>query len=166
MQKKTVGELLSKFHHVGMVVRNIDQAVECFQGLGLGPFGSSNLIHVNRKMDGQPVAGDAKVIARTATMGPIAIELLQPVSGKSNAQKWLESHGEGISHLAFIVDNIEEAKSIMVEKGFTMIYSSDNEGGGGMAFFSNDKVGGIIIEMEQLPPHLDKDPYWGFKPWD
>jgi catechol 2,3-dioxygenase-like lactoylglutathione lyase family enzyme len=46
----------------------------------------------------------------------------------------LESHGEGINHIAFIVDDIEEATSIMVEAGFKVISSSKNEGGGGMAF--------------------------------
>jgi len=166
MKRKTVGELLSKFHHVGVVVRNVDRAVEYFQGLGIGPFESSNLVHINRRMDGKPVVGDVKVIVKTATIGRIGIELLQPVSGTSTPQKWLESHGEGISHMAFIVDDIEEAKSTMVEAGFTVVSSSDNEGGGGMAFFSNEKVGGLIIEMEELPPHLDKDPYWGHKPWD
>jgi len=166
MKKKTVGELLSKFHHVGMVVKDVDQAVEYFQGLGMGPFESSSLIHINRKMYGKPVPGDVKVIVKTTTIGPIGIELIQPVSGKSTPQNWLESHGEGISHIAFIVDDIEEAKSTMIEEGFTIISSSDNEGGGGMAFFSTDAVGGIIIEMEELPPHLDKDPYWGHKPWD
>jgi methylmalonyl-CoA/ethylmalonyl-CoA epimerase len=166
MRKKTVGELLSKFHHVGVVVRNVDQAVKYFQGLGIGPFESSNLVHINRRIDGKPAPGDAKVIARTTTMGPIGIELLQPISGKSTAQMWLESHGEGISHIAFIVDDIEEAKSTMVEAGFTIFTSMDNEGGGGTAFFSNEKVGGVVIEMEELPPHLDKDPYWGHKPWE
>ena len=164
MKKKTVGELLSKFHHVGVVLKDVDQAVKYLQGLGIGPFEPSKLVHTNRKIYGKPAAGDAKVIARTATIGPIGIELLQPVSGKSTAQMWLENHGEGISHLAFIVDDIEEAKSTMVEAGFTIVSSSDNEGGGGMAFFATDEVGGLIIEMEELPPHLDNDPYWGYKP--
>ena len=166
MKRKTVGELLIKFHHVGMVVRNVDQAVGFFQGLGIGPFESSKLIHINRRMYGKPVPGDVRVIVKTTTIGPIGIELIQPVTGKSTPQEWLESHGEGISHLAFVVDDIEEAKSTMVEEGFNIIYSSDNEGGGGMAFFSTSEVGGIIIELEELPPHLDKDAYWGNKPWD
>jgi len=166
MKKKTVRELLSKFHHVGMVVKNVDRAVEYFQGLGIGPFESSKLVHTNRRIYGKPAPGDAKLIVRTTTIGPMGIELLQPVSGKSTPQMWLESHGEGISHMAFIVDDIEEAKSIMVEAGFTIVSSLDNEGGGGTAFFSTDEVGGMIIEMDELPPHLDKDPYWGNKPWD
>lgn len=33
-------------------------------------------------------------------VGPIAVELLQPVDGPSVFQEWLERHGEGIHHLA------------------------------------------------------------------
>ena len=36
---------------------------------------------------------------------------------------------------------------------------------GGMAYFDTDKIGGVQIELEQLPPHLDDDPYWSLKPW-
>ena len=52
-----------------------------------------------------------------------------------------------------------------MEAGFKVIYSSKNEGGGGMAFFDTDRVGGIVIELEELPPHLADDPYWGIKSW-
>ena len=38
MKKKTVGELLSKFHHLAIIVKDVDQAVDYLQGLGIGPF--------------------------------------------------------------------------------------------------------------------------------
>ncbi len=66
--------------------------------------------------------------------------------------------------MAFIVDNIREAKSVMVDAGFALIYSSENQGGADMAFFSSEKLGGVIIETEELPSHLDEDPYWGHRP--
>lgn len=166
MKKKTIGELLSKFHHVGVMVKNIDEAVEYYQRLGMGPFEPSNLVHIDRQMFGKPVPADVKNIVKATRMGPIGIELIQPVSGKSVHREWLESHGEGINHIGFIVDDIGEAMSIMVEAGFKVISSSKNEGGGGMAFFDTDKIGGIIIEMEELPPHLNEDPYWGIIQWD
>jgi methylmalonyl-CoA/ethylmalonyl-CoA epimerase len=164
MRRKTVAELMSRFHHLGVVVRNMEGAVEYLHSLGMGPFESSNLVHINRKMEGKPVAGDVKIIVKAGMLGPIWIEFLQPVSGVSTPGEWLEHHGEGISHMAFIVDNIKEAKSVMGDAGFALIYSSDNQGGGGMAFFSNEKLGGLIIEMEELPSQLDKDPYWGHEP--
>ena len=98
-------------------------------------------------------------------MGPIGIELVQPVSGESVQKEWLERRGEGVNHICFIVDDIDEATAMMVEEGFEVTSSSNNEGGGGMAYFDTDKVGGIAIELEELPPHLNEDPYWGIEPW-
>ena len=161
MKKKTLRELLSKFHHVGVVVKNIDEAVEYFQGLGIGPFEPSNLVHIDRKMYGKPVPADVKNIIKATKMGPIGIELIQPVSGESPHKRFLESRGEGINHLAFVVDDIEEAISIMLEAGFKLLSSSKNQGGGGMAYFDTDKVGGVQIELEEIPPHLSDDSFWG-----
>ena len=28
-----------------------------------------------------------------------------------------------------------------------------------------DKVGGVMIELDELPPHLSDDFYWGMCPW-
>jgi len=79
-EKKDGRELLSRFHHVGMVVKNLDQAVRYLQGLGIGPFESSKLVHINRKMHGKPVPGDVKVMIQATRIGSIGIELLQPVT--------------------------------------------------------------------------------------
>ena len=164
MKKKTIGELLSKFHHMGVVVKNVDEAAEYYQGLGIGPFEPSNLVHIDRKVYGKPVT-DVKLVAKGIALGSIGFELVQPVSGETPQKKFLESQGEGINHIAFVVDDIEEAISIMVEAGFKVISNAKNEGGGGMAFFDTDKTGGVQIELEELPPHLNEDPYWGLKPW-
>ena len=164
MKKKTIGELLSRFHHIGVVVRNIDKAVEYYQALGIGPFEPSNLVHIDRRIYGTPVT-DVKFAAKGIALGSIGFELVQPVSGETPQKEFLESRGEGINHIAFIVDDIKEAISIMVEAGFKVVSSAKNEGGGGVAFFDTDKIGGVQIELEELPPHLNEDPYWGLKPW-
>ena len=112
MQKKSIGELLTKFHHVGVLVGDIDQTVEYYQGLGIGPFGPSNLLHKDRKVHGKP-SPDVQNVARVTTMGPIGFDLVQPVSGESVQKEFLESRGEGINHTCYIVDDIEEAMSVM-----------------------------------------------------
>jgi methylmalonyl-CoA epimerase len=165
MTKKTIGELLSRFHHISVIVKDLDRAVEYYEALGMGPFEPSNMVHIDRKLYGKPTPSDIKNVVKATNLGPIGIELLQPVSGESPQKKFLESHGEGIHHIAFIVDDIKEATAIMTEAGFEVVSSSNNQGGGGMAFFDADKVGGVQIELEELPPHLQEDRYWGLKPW-
>ena len=164
MDKEGVGKLLSRFHHIGLVVKNVDESAEYYESLGLGPFEPSNLTHIDRKVYGKP-APDVKLAAKGTVLGPIGIELVQPVSGETPQKKFLESKGEGINHIAFVVDDIEEAISIMAEAGFKAVSIAKNKGGGGVAFFDTDKNGGVMIELEELPPHLNEDPYWGLKPW-
>jgi|TARA_Y100000031_G_C8223885_1_gene387337 4-hydroxyphenylpyruvate dioxygenase-like putative hemolysin len=156
--KKGLGELLSRFHHVGVLVKNMDEAVEYYRGLGIGPFESFNLVQIDRKVYGKP-APNVKVIAKGAQMGPIGFELVQPVSGKSVQKEWLKRRGEGINHLAFLVEDIEEATSIMVEAGFKVISCAKNKGGGGTAYFDTDKIGGVIIAQHELPPGVNR--LWG-----
>ena len=59
-----------------------------------------------------------------------------------------------------MVDDIQEAIAVMIQEGFKLISYAKNEGGGGMAYFDTDKVGGVQIELEQLPPFLADDPFW------
>jgi len=165
MKKKTIGEILSKFHHISIIVNDMDKAVKYYEALGIGPFEDSNMVHIDRKLYGKPAPTDIKNLVKATNLGPIGIELLQPVFGESPQKQFLKSHGEGIHHIAFIVDDIKEATSIMIEAGFNVVSSSNNKGGGGMAFFDTDRVGGVQIELEELPPHLENDRYWGLKPW-
>ncbi len=53
----------------------------------------------------------------------------------------------------------------MAEAGFEPASAALNEGGGGMAYFDTDKIGGLMIELDALPPHLSDDYYWGTCPW-
>ena len=162
--KKTVGDLLTRMHHIGVMVSDADRAVEYYQSIGIGPFGPSNLVHVDREVYGSP-APDVKNVARVTTLGPIGFEVVQAISGVSVQQEFLDRRGEGINHTAFIVDDIHEAIEVMSAGGFKTISYANNVGGGGSAYFDTDKIGGVQIELEELPAHLDDDPYWGLKPW-
>ena len=65
MGRKTVGELLSRFHHVGVMVRDVDEAVDY---LGIGPFEPSNLDHMDRKVFSKPVS-DTRFSAQVGKLG-------------------------------------------------------------------------------------------------
>ena len=162
--KKTVGDLLTRMHHIGVMVRDVDEAAQYYESLGIGPFIPSTLVHVDRVVRGKP-APDVQNVAKVTRLGPIGFEVVQAISGESLQTEFIERRGEGINHTCFVVDDIQEAIEVMAEAGFSPIAHAKNVGGGGVAYFDTDRVGGVQIEMEQLPPHLDDDPYWGFKPW-
>jgi len=142
---------LSKVDQVGIIVRDMDEAVEYYQSLGIGPFESPNIIPTERRVYGKP-ADDVKNKVKVAQAGRVQFELVQPVSGESVQKEFLETKGEGINHLGFFVDDIDKEVAKLVGKGFKVISSGKFVGGGGFAYFDTAKVGGVIFELIQWSP--------------
>ncbi|MFC1992502.1 VOC family protein [Chloroflexota bacterium] len=147
----------AKFDHVGIVVKDIDKAVEYYESLGLGPFFEhmTNVKFIEWRMRDKPIDMDSvKNARRIGRAGQIKIELIQPVKGESIWKEFLETKGEGIQHLAFSVDNIERETNNLKEKGLTVLFSNRTEDGGGTTYFDTREVGGIIIEIVQWPTEM------------
>lgn len=137
---------------IGVIVGDLDKAVEYYEALGIGPFRPSKGTPTDRKVYGKPDP-DIKNRAKVAQIGPIEFELLQPISGKSVQRKFLETKGEGISHLGFHVDDLDKEVAKLIRKGFQVISSGRyvEESSGGFAWFDIDKIGGIQFELMKQP---------------
>jgi catechol 2,3-dioxygenase-like lactoylglutathione lyase family enzyme len=81
-------------------------------------------------------------------MGGVDIELIQPAEGPSLYQEFLDSKGDGIHHIAFSVDDVDESVANLAKQGIGVSFSGKWQGGG-FAYVETDAVGGIIIELLQ-----------------
>jgi len=130
-----------KFNHIGVVVRDVDKAVEYYQSLGI----------VDKATDRVTMEGKkAKLVGRFINIGSLLIELWQPVRGETVQQEFLNSRGEGVNHIAFHVDDLAKEKAKLVEKGIPVVFSVKDEEGD-MAYFDVRKVGNTLIELIQPP---------------
>jgi methylmalonyl-CoA/ethylmalonyl-CoA epimerase len=79
------------------------------------------------------------------------VELLESTSEDGPIAKFIEKKGEGIQHIAFKVDNIEEAIRELEEKGVRMIDEKPRYGAGGarIAFLHPKSTSGVLIEISQ-----------------
>ena len=136
----------SKLEHLTAVVSNLNKAVEYYQALGIGLFESTNAVVADRKIRGKPT-DDVKLKGKMGHIGQLGFGLDQPVSGESLHKEFLETRGEGIHHLGFVVDDLEKETARLIEKGFKVISSWRYAGGGGGAYFNTDRVGGVIFEL-------------------
>jgi len=143
----------SKVDQIGIVIRNMNKAIEHYQSLGIGPFEPLKLDIASREMWGKPVTPD-NIINKVslATMDLVQYELIEPVFGNSLFSEFLETKGEGIHHLGFFVTDIEKEIANLEEKGFKIIWRMRFKDGGGSVYFNTDQVGGIILEFIQWPP--------------
>ena len=126
-----------KFKHIGVVVRDVDKAVDYYQSLGI----------VDKATDRVTMEGKkAKLIGRFIHIGSLLLELWQPVRGETVQQEFLDSRGEGINHIAFNVDDLDREKAKLTEKGIPVVFSVRDEEGY-MAYFDARKFGNILIEL-------------------
>jgi len=147
MKKKIAKESpFSKLIQVGVVVKNLDKAVERLSSLGIGPFTPMLLPpDAEQWFRGKPL--DAKFKISGARLGEVVLELIQPVEGKSPHQEFLDNQGEGIQHIAFAVDDLDREVSRLTKQGVSVLLSANLHDV--RVAYLDLGVGGLVIELIQ-----------------
>ena len=83
--------------------------------------------------------------------GTLTIELLEPLATDSAIHKFIEKRGEGLHHLSFEVDDIEQKLEEIKKKNVAMIDDVPRKGAHGfrIAFIHPKSSGGVLIEISQ-----------------
>jgi methylmalonyl-CoA/ethylmalonyl-CoA epimerase len=91
-----------KITQIAVVVRDIEATLKTYtETLGWGPWSVFDykppLLH-DTQVKGEPV--EYRMIGAEASVDGLGFELIQPVSGPSIYQEFLDTHGEGVQHIA------------------------------------------------------------------
>ncbi|MBU2647118.1 VOC family protein [bacterium] len=145
-----------KLVHVGIPVRDLDKAIEDYKSLGVASFKPEYLIDSSNFGEylvyGKTPDPAVKTRVAIGEVGPLGIELLQPVQGKTVHREFLESVGTGIGHIAYAVEDLEAEIAKLVEKGFPVILSFTSKGEErrrGVYIDTRSKFSNLIIELIQ-----------------
>jgi methylmalonyl-CoA/ethylmalonyl-CoA epimerase len=99
-------QLKGDFYQIGVVVRDIDQGMERYRRLlGLGPFWRLDTHYQGRYRDWTGTIANHNAFTK---WGEVYLEMVAPGIGQSNAREWLETRGEGIFHLGYAVDDLDQ----------------------------------------------------------
>jgi len=101
------------------------------------------------KVDNIEEVAEQKVKVGFLDIGGIHFELLESTSPDGPVAKFIEKRGEGIHHIAILVDNIEKSIGFMKDKGVKLIDETPRKGAGGskMAFVHPKSTHGILLEL-------------------
>jgi methylmalonyl-CoA/ethylmalonyl-CoA epimerase len=123
--------------HIGIAVRSIAGA-KIYKALGL------DVDHIEN-------VGTQGVKTAFLSVGDSNIELLEPLSPESAVAKFIEKRGEGIHHICFRVDNIEEHLERLEREGYRLINESPVPGAHGcrVAFLHPSAGNGVLIELSE-----------------
>ena len=103
-----------KITQIAVVVRDIEAALKTYtETLGWGPWSvfeyKPPLLHDTR-VKGEPV--EYRMIGAEASVDGLGFELIQPVSGPSIYQEFLDQHGEGVQHIACMKHSMEDSEAL------------------------------------------------------
>jgi len=128
-----------KLHHVGIAVRELEEAVERFRLLGFRETARGFV-----EAFGVAVSW---LESKHSSEAP-ALELLQPL-GDGPVRRFLEKRGEGLHHVAFAVSNIENALEELKAQGVPPVDEAPREGfrGHKVAFVHPRGFHGVLVEL-------------------
>jgi len=130
------GILITKIDHIGIAVKNIDEAVKLYtEVLGL-------------KVKDIEVFADAKMRTALIPVGESMIELLESTDPEGTIAKFIERRGEGLHHIALGVTNITESLQELVKKGIALIDEKPRKGVGNTDIaFLHPKATKVLMEL-------------------
>ena len=130
---------MKKIEHIGIAVKDLEASNKVFASL----FGQEH--YKTELVDSE------HVITSFFKSGPNKIELLQATDSNSPIAKFIEKRGEGIHHIAFSVDNIEDEIRRLKNEGFIFINETPKKGADNkwVAFLHPKSTNGILIELCQ-----------------
>jgi methylmalonyl-CoA epimerase len=123
--------------HIGIAVKSLE-AAKIYQDMGL------DVQHVE-------VVETQRVKTAFLAVGDSNLELLEPTSPDSPIAKFIEKRGEGIHHLCFRVDDIEEHLARLKAAGYRLINEAPVPGAHGcrVAFLHPAAGNGVLIELSE-----------------
>jgi 4-hydroxyphenylpyruvate dioxygenase-like putative hemolysin len=139
-----------------LIVEDLDKAVESYWKLfGIGPwriytYGKPLLKRMRYR--GEP--GDYKMRLALAQMGPLQIELIEPLEGDSVYADFVRKHGYGLHHIAVPVEDMEAAIAQAEAAGLTVAQYGEGygrDGDGSFAYLDSEAQVGTTIELLQRP---------------
>jgi len=98
---------------------------------------------------GNETVAEQKVTTAFFPVGDTEVELLESTAADGPIAKYLEKRGEGVQHIAFRVENIEEALTELKAKGIRLIDEQPRKGAGGakIAFLHPKSTYGVLVEL-------------------
>jgi methylmalonyl-CoA/ethylmalonyl-CoA epimerase len=124
-------------NHIGIAVRSVAAQRAFYEGT------------LGAVFEGEEVVPDQKVRVGFFRVGDVRLELLEPTDPTSTVAVFLEKRGEGLHHIAFGVEGIEDRIAELKQAGLRMIDDTPRPGAHHMrvAFLHPKSTSGVLTEL-------------------
>lgn len=136
---------LSHIEHIGIAVKSLEEAIPYYeQTLGLKCYSIEEV-------------KEQKVKTAFFKIGQTKLELLESTDPEGPVGKFIEKKGEGVHHIAFATNGLENTLIEIEEKGVRLIDKTPRKGAEGLniAFLHPKSTFGVLTELCEDPNKQD-----------
>jgi methylmalonyl-CoA/ethylmalonyl-CoA epimerase len=128
---------ISHIEHIGIAVKSLDEAIPYYEKtLGLKCYAVEEV-------------ADQKVKTAFFKVGQTKIELLESTDPEGPIGKFIEKKGPGVHHIAFAVENVNQALKDVEATGVQLIDKTGRKGAEGLniGFLHPKSTMGVLTEL-------------------
>jgi methylmalonyl-CoA epimerase len=130
--------VIQRLDHVAIAVRRLEERIPFYRDLLGMPLSAVEEVR------------EEKVRVAILGSGAGRVELLEASGAGSPVEKFLRERGEGIHHLCFVVDSVEQACDRLRAEGVRLVGGiREGSEGSKIAFLHPKDAGGVLIELRE-----------------
>jgi methylmalonyl-CoA/ethylmalonyl-CoA epimerase len=128
---------ISHIEHIGIAVNSLEEAIPYYENM------------LGMKCYAVEEVKDQKVKTAFFMVGETKIELLESTDPEGPVGKFIEKKGQGIHHLAFAVNDVNQSLAELEEKGVRLIDKQGRKGAEGLniGFLHPKSTFGVLTEI-------------------
>ncbi len=147
---------VTQINQIALVVRDLDAAMRRYwEVLGVGPWKVYTYgTPLVRDMTYRGRPQEYRMRIALAQVGPLVVELIQPLSGHNVYVEHLDRKGEGLHHIGVFVPSFDRAVAEARQQGLSVLQSGRGYGrlgDGGFAYLDTEATLGLILELIEVP---------------
>lgn len=129
MEKNILGTQIVT--QIGIIVKDIEkvsQAYADFFGIEKPKWSLTDPVEISQaEFRGEPAEARSKLAF--IDCGQLQIELIEPDENPSTWREFLDEHGEGVHHIAFMINGMKEKVMLLEKSGMPLIQKGEYTGG-------------------------------------
>ncbi|MTK54408.1 methylmalonyl-CoA epimerase [Paludibacter sp.] len=131
----------SHIEHIGIAVKSLDAVIPYYEKM------------LGTKCYSIEEVPEQKVRTAFFKIGQTKIELLESTDPEGPIGKFIEKKGEGVQHIAFAVEGLQDQLNTLAEEGIQLIDKQPRKGAEGLniAFLHPKSTFGVLTELCEDP---------------
>lgn len=139
-------------HHICIVVKDLDAATAYYESLGIGPWQDfPSLEPFRHELDVRDPEGFVQLKYRYAQVGGLQLQLCEPSDGDTDQRRFLDTHGEGVFHLGFTVEDVDAAEAQGLALKLQPLIHGRTPDRNGFTYFDTRDRAGIVLQVRAAP---------------